>query len=302
MGFLKRAKDLKPDRSMTFLLHNFLGGMDKSRSLSIIHASDVTKPEGFCPRYFALHDVTKTKPKDNYLSTSENVTYQMGRDLQDNVVHWFADMGKAIGHWKCVNCNQLHEFCKRPFKCKHCGCHVFKPEEVRFKSEISGTSCGVDMLITLGGPKLIPVELKTMDKDLFKELKAPLAEHRLRTNLYLRLIEESKHPFAKMIDTKTAQILYVSKGGYGCASPQLKGWGVTEAFSPFKDYEIKRDDSATTPLVKRAKVVKDFRDGLVGMPCGICSTALVKRALSCSKKTACFSGDYPAQFDWSSDE
>lgn len=298
ISFLKKAKDLKPERSIKYLLHQHMSGWDPARSLKVIHASELTKEEGFCPRFYALADVTKYKGKDRWLTTSDRCTFDMGRDLENRVVHAFADMGKAICHWKCVACGTMHEFQTRPLACKTCGVKIFEHKEVRFESAVSGASCGVDMLVALGEPKLRVVELKTMDKEMFKELKAPLAEHRWRTNYYLRIIAESAHNWSKMVSTDSATILYVSKGGYGCADPELAKWGLTDKFSPFKEFEIKRDDALTDMLSARAKVVKDFRDGNVGMPYGICETALSKRAKYCPLKGVCFGGDYPPEYDW----
>ena len=45
-------------------------------------------------------------------------------------------------------------------------------------------------------------------------------------------------------------------------------------------------------------MVKAFREGKVGMPCGICSTAMAKRAQGCQMKTVCFSGAFPPEYDW----
>lgn len=302
ISFLKKAKEMQPKKTAKVLLHQHLSGFEKARSLANIHASDLTKAEGFCPRFVALHDVTGMKPKDEWLTTSEAVTFQMGRDLERNVVLWFAEMGRAVCHWKCVACGTMHYFQTRPQNCTECGVRAFEPKEVRFTSAINSASCGVDMLLAMGGPKLVPYELKTIDKDEFKALKAPLAEHRWRTSLYLRIIAESSHNWANMVDTDQAYILYVSKGGYGCADPELSSLGLSDKFSPFKEFEIKRDDSATDDLTKRAKVVKDFREGKVGMPCGICSSALVKRAAGCPMKAKCFSGEYPAEYDWTKGE
>ena len=128
-----------------------------------------------------------------------------------------------------------------------------------------------------------------MDKDQFKELKGPLAEHRLRTNLYLRIMAESSSPWSNTINHEKATVLYISKGGWGCADPQLKEWGLKEQFSPFKEFEIARDDSQTDDLADRARTVKEFRAGKVGMPFGICATALVPRAMKCPLRAACFS-------------
>jgi len=295
--FLKKAKDFQPTDSLKFLLHSHLSGPEKERPLSTIHASDMTKPDGLCPRYYALHDALDRKPKDRWVSTSDLITWDMGRRLQDDIVHHFADMGRAIGHWECMACKKTHQFCKRPAKCENCGCRGFRPEEVRFKSAITGASCGVDMLVNLGGPKLFPVELKTMIKDQFADLLAPLQEHRLRTNLYLRIIAESDHPWSTLVSTDQARVLYVCKGGYK-ADPELGKWGLPDKYSPFKEYTVKRDDTRTEEMQSRAKVVVDFRAGLVAMPCGVCKTAMVSRAKTCPVKKECFSGQFPAEYDW----
>ena len=297
--FLRKIKDILPVKDIRYLLHDHLHVRDPHRGVATVHASELTKPDReFCPRFYALADVTKAKLPDGWVSTSESVTFFLGRVLQDAVVTWFAEMGRAVGHWKCVSCNQLHEFQARPVKCVSCGCRVFKPEEVRFVSAKSGASCGVDMLINTGKPLLTPVEIKTMDKDEFKALLAPLAEHRLRTALYLRIIAESEHHWKNRVDTTMAHVLYVSKGGYGCADPQLKAWGLYEHFSPFKRFEVPRNDKLVEPQSRLARVVKQFRGGKVGMPAGVCATAFTKRAKQCPLCKACFSGQYVPVHHW----
>jgi rubrerythrin len=298
ISFVKKLKDVTPQNSVKFLLHQHLNGAEPARPLKRIHASELTKEAGFCPRYYALHDVTKKKPKDRWLTTSENVTFRMGRDLQDAVVHWFADMGKAIAHWQCLGCGHMHQFTLRPHKCEICGSKSFKPDEVRFESAISGASCGIDMLVNLGEPKLRPVEIKTMEKDQFKELKAPLAEHKQRTNLYLRIIDESEQHWSNLVNTQKATVLYVSKSGYGCSDPGLAKWGLSEKFSPFKEWDITRDDKLTEEPTRRSLIVKNFREKLIGMPCGICTTSMSKRAIGCEFKKDCWSGDYPPEYEW----
>ena len=44
--------------------------------------------------------------------------------------------------------------------------------------------------------------------------------------------------------------------------------------------------------------LKEFRAGKVGMPFGICATALVPRAMKCPLRAACFSGEHPPVHDW----
>lgn len=294
---LKFMKGLKvqtpPKDSLKAMLHDHLSGFEPHRGVKRIHASELTKEGGFCPRFYALADKMPKVLKDGWLTTSERVTYQIGRDMQDNIVNWFADMDRAVGDWRCRACDKLHWFQRRPAKCEGCGCKTFAPQEVRFESLKSGASCGIDMLVKLSGPKLVPVEIKTMDKEQFKDLKGPLAEHRLRSNLYLRLIDESDGH--EDIDTSRIIVLYTTKGGYGTADAAID---LDDKFSPFKEYEVTRDDSQTDALVLRAQVVTDYRAGKIGMPMGICSTALVPRAKKCSACQLCFSGDHPPEHDW----
>lgn len=300
VGFLKKAKDLQPEKGVKFYLHSHLSDFDPARSLRTIHASELTKDDGICPRFYVLAQLTKFKPKDRWLTTSERMTYQIGRDQERNIVLWFAEMGRAICHWKCLACGHQHDFQLRPAKCKTCGVHArcLEPVEVRFESDICGASCGADMLIAIGKGKLTYVEIKTMDKEQFKGLHAPLAEHKWRTNLGLRLIAESAAPWSNLVSAEKARVLYVSKGGYGCADDEVQLWGLNDKFSPFKEYVIKRDDAATDEPIGRAKVVHDFRQGKVGIPCGVCPTAMSQRAQKCPLRAACFGGDYPPTHQW----
>lgn len=297
LSFMKRMSHFAPTRDIKWLLHDHLNEKELHRGIAHVHASEATK-EGFCPRFYALMDVTGAKLPGEWVNTSEQVTFHIGRVLQDAVVGWFAEMGRAVGHWRCLGCGKLEEFQKRPDKCAKCGCRGFKPEEVRFASQVSGVSGGIDMLAEIGNPLLRVVEIKTMDKDLFKALAAPLAEHRQRTALYLQLIAESGTAWAKRIDTKHADVIYVSKGGFGVQDPELKAWGMVESFSPFKRYTVAAKDADNAEICRVARVVKQFRDGEVGMPTGVCQTALDKRAKACPACKACFSGDFPPVHEW----
>ena len=297
VSFIKKMSSFLPTRDLKFLLHTHLNEKEHHRGIENVHASEVTK-EGFCPRFYALVDTTKLKLPGEWTNTSEQVTFHIGRMLQDSVVMWFAEMGKAIGHWRCLGCKKLHEFQHLPAKCDKCGCKAFKPEEVRFISVKSGVSGGIDMLAELGNPLLRLVEIKTIDKDIFKSLSGPLAEHRQRTALYLQLVAESAHPWAKRVDKTNADVIYVSKGGYGCQDDELKKWGLMESFSPFKRYTVNRNDADNTEICRIATVVKDFREKKVGMPAGVCTTAFDKRAKACGACKICFSGDFPAEYEW----
>ena len=232
MTFLKKAKAFQPTQSVKYLLHSHLNGPDPARPMSRMHASELTKPEGFCPRHYALADVTKTKPKDNWLTTSEEVTFHIGRVLQDAVVNWFADMGKAFCHWKCQGCGHVHEFQLRPMKCVSCGSKNFWPKEVRFESAETGASCGVDMLVALGEKKLKPVELKTMDKDQFKELKGPLAEHRLQNQPLSQDHGGKQLTMVQYGQSREGDGPLHLEGRLGLRRPAIEGMGAEGAVQP----------------------------------------------------------------------
>lgn len=137
------------------------------------------------------------------------------------------------------------------------------------------------------GGLTILTEVKTIVKEDFKELVAPLGEHRQRTNLYMRLVGESEDSRAGHINTTEASILYICKG-FGCKDDSIKEKGITDApFSPFKEYTIRRDDSETDDIVELARQVMDFRNG-GDMPPRQCSISSCAMAKGCPVQKECW--------------
>jgi hypothetical protein len=285
----KLAKQLPATFSLKKYLHEHMGGYDPPRSVHVLHASEMTRDLEFCPRSFALMRSLNETPKASYVETSLRYTYDLGRLIEQGLREiWAKDI--AVGDWACTSCGLLHSFQFRPWKCSSCSSGRFVYREVRFTSQICGASGSVDVLVKLPGyEKAVMVEAKSMDKDMWKSLVAPMAEHRLRTNLYLRLIAESDHPYREFIDTDKAFILYMVKG-YGTADASLEKLGINENFTPFKEYVIKRNDEETQPLVDRAIQLKLWEDGngAVIYPDRICEAANTSRASKCPVKTPCF--------------
>ena len=278
--------------SLKVLLHRQLARMEPPRSMATLHASEVTKSE-FCARRSAIMLASGVRAGDEYLSGSMAMTFQIGRDVQDHIVSAAADAGIAVGHWRCVACNRLHEFCKRPVECHKCTRRTFTPVEVRFKSEVSGISGGFDMIMSTGLPKLRLVEIKTMAPIEFQALVLPLAEHKLRTALYLRIAAESANPLSQHIDQNEALVLYVSKGGFGHADPALTQLLPRERHSPFKEFVVKRDDAMTQPTVDAAMALTGWRTGVSGMPTPRCHKPTDKLAQWCPVAQYCFGSVFP---------
>jgi len=291
---------LGKDVSVKTLIHQRVPGMEPPRSTHTIHASDLTNEDKeFCPRAIILMDIAKKKGRATFIGTSLRLTYDLGRRLQDDFNNvWLSDV--MHGNWLCISCKGFKTDCTKPMG--HCGktgitCN-WMYREPRFMDGESGLDGGIDGVVDVGESKLRMVETKTIEKDGFGALKAPLSEHRLRTNLYLRLIALDGRDFAKKINTQVGHLLYICKG-FGKKDEEIvKKKGVRDAaFSPFKEYKIKRDDSATDLLIAKARAVTVGRKS-GGVPCGICKTSMEKRAKICPVIKECWSGKYPAKVKW----
>lgn len=287
--------------SVKHMIHKRVAGWEPPRDHGHIHASDLMKEDEFCPREWILLDLTNRKRHAQFIGTSLRMTFDHGRSLEWNIRNkYLRDV--VAGFWTCGVCGYEHqELCKAPdFKCPKCGYdHQWEYDEVRFQDPTSGVGGGIDTLLDVGTGKYRIIEIKSMDKDEFKTLIAPLFEHRFRTSLYLKLVDISHSPYKDQIDTNEASILYVSKS-FGFKDETLKPAGISDApFSPFKEFTIPRDDSLSeTPLNKAMVVTAVRKDPALGIPCGVCKNALERRAERCACVTACFGAKYPGTLTW----
>ncbi len=280
MKFMKKVS--KPISVTTFMLQG-MSQYDKHRGTDVIHMSDLTKvgAESFCPREYALlNHLGKTK-KGMPISAAMRHTFDMGRDIEARIQNEYLG-DSAVGHWTCASCGETRSWQKKP----KTGC---EREDIRCNwrySEVSvnhnGMVGGFDLCVDIGKPKLRLIELKTIIKEDFVKLQAPLAEHRLRTILYLYLVRSSA--YKQHVDIDRASLIYVSKS-YG-------NWDKEQTtFSPFKEYEIRYDeDTVKSYLALAAKFNNYLETGK--MPHGICSTSQCKRAKNCNRVQDCFSGAY----------
>lgn len=298
-------QSLKRDYSIKNLIHSSLAGWEKPRPHGVIHASDLMKPKEFCPREWAFLDLGVIKKQGEFLGTAMRITFDHGRDMEYRLRNeWIRDY--AVGYWKCGVCGHVHEkFGKEPkIPCPKCKWgHQWEYHEVRLMDKESGISGGIDLFVDVGAKKLKLVEIKSMDKDEHKTLAAPLAEHKFRTALYLKLADHSGLPESDRIDQQEAVILYVSKS-FGFKDESLAAAGIKDSpFSPFKEFPIQRNDALVETAVAKATALTKWRtlggvQGESGLPCGVCSSALSKRATQCGAVTACFSGKYASTITW----
>lgn len=265
------------------MLDERLARKRSARSHKVLHASALTyEKKAFCPREYALLDVLKAKQPDEFISTALKVCFDNGEDLHDRVRNdWLSDV--AVGDWRCAHCGKVTAFSKRPIRCKHCGTKGdFIYEEMRFQHQETGVDGGIDFIVDMGQPKLTLVEIKSMDKDQFNTLKAPLAEHRTRTVLYLHLVDGSDFQWKGTINLEEARVLYISKG-FGVKN-EAEG-----KVLPFKEFVVKREATDVTPYLDKARELYRFRTEGGPLPCAICSAATSPRAKQCSIVKDCFS-------------
>jgi len=275
--------------SVQYLLHKEMAREQKHRGVWTLHASSVTKedPE-FCPREYALANGLRAEMKPEFIPTSLRWTFDTGWMLQDYVTRILRPY--AWGDWRCTACGERFpsqwfptwKCCERP--------HI-EYKEKRFQSAISGIDCGIDLLIQFPGADLLTiVECKTIKADAFKTLVCPLPEHRTRTNLYMRLVDESKDPVKERVNVKEARVVYLCKG-FGNKFLLPKSWKLRDHnMSPFREFPVLRNDEGTEIQHERGKQFYDWRNNCGPMPDRICPTQLCKRAQGCQFQGPCFKG------------
>lgn len=279
------------------LMHMHVGGFEKPRSKKNIHASDLTKQEKpYCPRKQRLLDIYEVKDPDQFVDTALEMTFAEGRAKQKllNEV-WLRDF--MVGGWRCPFCRRSVAFdtyagamskinTQKDHECQ------LEYVEVRVNDPVTGHSGGLDGLIIMGkGEKLRLAEIKIMGTDQFKTLKAPLAEHLIRTQLYLRTIARSKQDWAKQVDTTEASVLYL-----------MRGHGMKDAdhgISPLKEFTVKRDHKGVQDYAARAHALtasRKYEDK--GFPCGTCKSMMQEEARTCPVSKQCFGPKHPGTITW----
>lgn len=274
-----------PAYSVTDLVREYAETPRQERGYVTMHASSLTTDDPqkkFCGRSYAYaHDLKTSGAVTQALPMHLAVTFSIGYHVQDYVTR--AMFPHLVGTWECLKCSLLLD--RAPFspKCPGCGAdgnEYFRYHEPRVVSNTTEISGGLDAVVRLAN-KSVVVEVKSLDKDKFKELKAPFWEHRQRTSLYLRMLEDSDwygDPLCPVVDH--ARIIYISKGGYG-----VKENGV---FTPIREYVVERDDALTDTVWAQAKEVSDYRRGLGPMPDRICMEPHESRAGTCPFVSTCF--------------
>lgn len=297
MKHLKKLAEQINKKPIKALLNACVGGYESARSKKQIHASDLTKDKEYCPREHRLMELLEVKYQNQYISTALRVTFDDGVDKQRRINNDYLK-DRMVGPWLCIRCGteipwEKGSVLEKETKGKGY-CHadmdcVWEYKEPFFKHP-SGAQGSVDALVDVGKDKLRLLEVKIMGNSMFPPA-APLAEHKWRTALYLRIIAESDHPHKDEINTDEASVLYV-----------LRGHGRKDEngeISPFREFTVKRDDALVEQEIRKAQTLTYSRIQKPNViPCGVCVHSMGPRAIACKVSKQCFSGDYPGNVTW----
>ena len=289
-----KSKNSKP-RLDRFIHHLLDGYQESDRDKTHLHASDVTKSgkDLFCPRELhLLKHLDKNVGDKRYIDTPTRITFDDGWNKQDMLTnHYLKDY--VWGNWFCESCHNLEKGRKFP---RDYGCGLsmkqdvwcnWKYKEIRLTDPVSGITGSIDMFVDIGTGKYTMVECKIMSPTQFEKLDAPLAEHRLRTKLYLHLIKENSDD---RFNSDWAYVLYCSRA-HGKKSQEL---GV---ISPFKCFTVSEDKESIQTYLNKAHLFNTVKN-TNKFACGVCTSIDSNRASKCSVKEECFSGNYPPQVTW----
>jgi hypothetical protein len=231
-------------------------------------------------------DVLNVTRPDTYIGTALRATFDLGNLTADHLTEsWMGD--RAVGSWKCQRCGTTRAFSKKVTTvCNSAGTTCdWKYQEVQFFGESTGISGSLDLIADLDGPKYKIVELKIIKADDFEKLAAPLSEHRLRTRLYMKLVEDSTNPIRFQLDTQKALVLYVCRG-FGKMHPDYG------QILPFKCFEVERDDASIEKFMDNGLTVKLARENNTIPIEKTCDSVSCSNAKKCPVKAQCWSGEY----------
>jgi len=245
-----------------------------------LHVSDLL---GKCLRKSVLADKVKMPMPVEQLSDGVALTFHIG-DAVHNFVKARAAVGRGehlYGDWEC-RCGKLHVT------------HTLYPEAAEQVCETCGTPANRyrelnilnDELMVTGSPDmlfyykrhdaLLPVEIKSISHDEWKELSRPKPDHLLQVLFYWYLLRESGRRVLPSV-----VVLYVTKG-------YVFG-------SPYKTFVLDAPsvEGRLAPYIAEAKARKVAVEAGVVPARTLCSSPEATDAKKCHLVAACFSRAYP---------
>lgn len=245
-----------------------------------LHVSDLL---GKCLRKSVLAEVAKMPMPAEQLPDGLALTFHIG-DAVHNFVKARAAVGRGehlYGDWEC-RCGKLHvtntlypEASAQV--CTACDTPADRYRELNVRNEGLLLTGSPDMLFYYKRhDALLPVEIKSISHEEWKELSRPKPDHLLQVLFYWHLLRESGRKVLPSV-----VVLYVTKG-------YVFG-------SPYKTFVLDAPsiESRLAPYINEARARKVAIDAGAIPPRTLCSSPDASDAKKCHLVTVCFSRAYP---------
>lgn len=191
------------------------------------------------------------KEIDRFSNPSLQMTFEIGNAVH----HWIQNTPNILGNnrygkWQCTSCNYTTLF-RGPITgdCPRCSAKatafVYKEIGLVLNNPyyLSGHP---DMFVKTGNDIYNILEIKTINSNDFRSIKAPLINHLYQIHSYMLLTSYKKFKLSAHISNKESYVLYISKAH-------------ESSNYPAKLYKITRDKNITKDILSK---LKSFKQGI----------------------------------------
>jgi hypothetical protein len=262
--FLKTKLDTAdkvPQKSRAGIYHNH------------VHVSSLAGD--FCPRQYAIAKHENLSLFES-LTGGHKVTFAIGRAVEAHIrENLIADIGKknVYAKWTCECGKQYQQGFWANVQCSECGKPLDTFTEADVQDDENGVKGHPDFIFRFKN-KLVVVEIKSMKKDQWDELEAPLESHIRQATMYPYLLSKSVNP-----DRIHPMVIYIY------CTKDFK-WG-----SPYKEFHVdaseERYEKQRQDALAEAKQIKDYVQGGETPP-RICQSQASSLAKKCPVAFRCF--------------
>jgi hypothetical protein len=150
-----------------------------------IHSSSL---DNFCARRAAIFDKNNSTPRE-YVQGAMKIVWKMGRAVEEHIREaLISSLGKKNfhGQWECKCGKTKHIGLWADKDCQVCGTKTNNYKELTIYNEEYKIANNPDLVAVSKNNQKIIIEIKSMNKEDFDELEAPLSSHVRQANRYVR--------------------------------------------------------------------------------------------------------------------
>lgn len=246
--FVKSAAELESSQPpIDSLVYNRLMRTERDRDCDPIHASDLTKKD-FCAREIWLRRHHEILGRERFIPAQLGWAFKFGDFLNDVLTNDIL-RDTIYGEWECDRCHHRYVGMAKD-KCTKCANGRYKYREIVMTDAGLRVISSKDLFLAHNNALLMH-EIKSMDKDEFRNIKAPLPEHQERTHLYMYLVRRNIAQYKALEKFLDRNYFYIS---YFCKCVGLKHKD-TGKVTPVRTFKLKYDPKIAAPFVERARLV-----------------------------------------------